>query len=365
MILLIFILCFGFLIMAHEFGHFLAAKKNGVKVEEFGIGFPPKIFGKKIGETVYSVNAIPIGGFVRILGEEGEARENNRSFAAKGLGQKISILVAGVGVNLLVAGLIFSLLFAVGFPMDVSNETLLPGQKAEIVITSIEKKSPAQIAGLKVGDVIWKVSNAKGQEFVPERITDFQTIVKENATSNLDLIIRRGSEIVTVKVSPRINHAEDVGPIGVSLMELAYYRYPFLRAIGEGFKHVAVLSQEMIVGLVQALKDWFVKKVTPQVTGPIGIASLSIQMAHIGWRYFFNFLAFLSTNLAIVNILPLPALDGGRVVLAIVEKIRKKPLSLKVVEAINGIGMLLLLGLSLVIALKDIIHLHLFSFLIK
>ena len=96
MILLIFILCFGFLITAHEFGHFIVAKKNGVKVEEFGIGFPPKIFGKKIGETVYSINAIPIGGFVRIFGEEGEASDNSHSFAAKKLWQKISILVTGV-----------------------------------------------------------------------------------------------------------------------------------------------------------------------------------------------------------------------------------------------------------------------------
>ncbi|HPS28226.1 MAG TPA: RIP metalloprotease RseP [Candidatus Paceibacterota bacterium] len=365
MILLIFILCFGFLIMAHEFGHFIVAKKNGVKVEEFGIGFPPKLFGKKIGETVYSINAIPIGGFVRIFGEEGEASDNSRSFAAKSIWQKISILVAGVGANLLVAGLIFSFLFTIGFPLDVSNEVLPAGKKAEIVITSIEKNSPAQVAGLKVGDVVLKVRNAKGQEFIPERITDFQKIVSENEIPDLNLIIKRGGETLNLQATPRVNHAQNVGPLGVSLMELVYYRYPLFRAVGEGFKHVVILSKEMVFGLIQAMKDWFVQKVTPQVTGPIGIASLSIQMAHIGWRYFFNFLAFLSTNLAIVNILPLPALDGGRVVLAIIEKLRKKSLPLKVVEAINGIGLLLLLLLSLLIALKDVAHLHLLSFLIK
>jgi len=209
------------------------------------------------------------------------------------------------------------------------------------------------------------VRDAEGKEFTPERITDFQKVVNENEAPDLNLIVKRGNEILTLEATPRVNHAPDVGPLGVSLMELAYYRYPFFRAIGEGFKHVIILSKEMVVGLIQVMKDWFVQQVTPQVTGPIGIASMSIQMAHIGWRYFFNFLAFLSTNLAIINILPLPALDGGRVVLAIIERLREKPLPLKVVEAINGIGLLLLLTLSLIIALQDIAHLHLLSFLIK
>ncbi len=365
MMLVIFILCFSFLITAHEFGHFLVAKKNGVEVEEFGIGFPPKIVGKKIGETVYSLNAIPIGGFVRILGEEGGEQDNPHSFTAKSLWQKIGILVAGVLANLLVAGLIFSILFTIGFPLDVSDEVLLVGEKPEIVIASIDKSSPAQLAGLKIGDIILKVVDSNGKELTPQRITDFQKIVNENKAPNLNLIVERKGETLNIKTVPYINHTKNTGPLGISLLELVYYRYPILRAVFEGFKHVIVLSKEMVLGLARVMREWFVQGITPEVTGPIGIASLSIQMAQIGWRYFFNFLAFLSTNLAIVNILPLPALDGGRVVLAIVEKIRKRPLSLKTVAIINGGGLLLLLLLSFVIALKDVVHLHLLSFLIK
>lgn len=365
MIIVIFILCFGFLIIAHEFGHFIVAKKNGVQVEEFGIGFPPKIIGKKFGDTIYSINAIPIGGFVRILGEEGGGIDNPKSFTTKSIFQKIGILIGGVSANLLVAGLIFSFLFTVGFPFDVSNDVLKVGEKPAMVIASVDKSSPAQLAGLKVGDIVLKVIDKNGVEVSPQRIKDFQKIVNDNQATNLHLIISRRNETLNIVTTPRVSHSKTTGPLGISLMELVYYRYPIFRAIFEGFKHVIVLSRDMVVGLCQVMKNWFVQKVTPEVTGPIGIASLSVQMAHIGWRYFLNFLAFLSTNLAIVNILPLPALDGGRVVLAIIEKIRRKALPLKMVEAINGIGLILLLLLSFVIALKDIVHLRLLSFLVK
>lgn len=366
MIILIFILCFSFLIIAHEFGHFLLAKKSGVRVEEFGIGFPPKIIGKKIGDTIYSINAIPIGGFVRILGEEGGETENPKSFSNKSLGQKISILAAGVIANLIIAGLIFSVLFTIGYPLDVSEEmTLKAGEKSQIVIASIEKGSPAKMAGLKIGDIVTKVTDSTGKETSLVRLVNFQKVVSENKTKLITLDVTRKDNALQIETVPRVSYNKASGSLGVSLMELVYSRYSFPRSVYEGFKHVLILAGDMFSGLFMAIRNWFIEGEAPEVSGPIGIASLSVQMAQIGWRYFFNFLAFLSTNLAIVNILPLPALDGGRIILAISEKIRKKPFPFKMVAAINGIGLILLLLLSFLIALKDMVRLNTLSFLFK
>ncbi len=366
MIILIFILCFSFLVIAHEFGHFLLAKRSSVKVEEFGIGFPPKIIGKKIGETLYSINAIPIGGFVRILGEEGGEIDNPQSFSAKSLRQKISILAAGVIANLIIAGLIFSILFTIGLPLDVSEEkTLKIGEKSQIVIASIEKGSPADMAGLKIGDVVTKITDSQGKETVFLRLSEFQNVVSQNKTKLITLEIVRKNNNLQIKAVPRVSYNKSSGSLGLSLMELVYSRYSFPRSVFEGFKHVLILAGDMFTGLFMAMRNWFIEGEPPEVSGPIGIASLSVQMAQIGWRYFFNFLAFLSTNLAIVNILPLPALDGGRIILAISEKLRKKPFPFKIVAAINGIGLILLLLLSFLIAIKDVSRLNTLSFLFK
>jgi regulator of sigma E protease len=359
MIILIFILCFSFLVIAHEFGHFLLAKKNGVKVEEFGIGFPPKIIGKKIGDTVYSINAIPIGGFVRILGEEGGELGNPQSFSSKSLGQKVGILAAGVITNLIVAGLIFSILFTIGLPLDVADQkTLKADEKPQIVIANVEKGSPAQMAGLKVGDVVIKITDSQGIETRPLRLADFQNIISENKTKLVTIEILRQNNSLQLKAVPRVSYNKNSGSLGLSLMELVYYRYPLPLAFFEGFKRVITLAGDMLVGLFVAMRNWFTQGEAPEVSGPIGIASLSVQMAQIGWRYFFNFLAFLSTNLAIINILPLPALDGGRIILAISEKIRRKPFPFKIVAAINGIGLILLLLLSFLIAIKDVARIN-------
>ncbi len=349
-----FIVILGLLIFVHEFGHFLAAKKNGVKVEEFGFGFPPRILGIKKGETTYSLNLIPLGGFVKIFGEDGEEKNNQRSFAAKKIWQRATILLAGVAMNIFLAIIVISLGFWLGLPTAVEDSQIVSG--AKIQITEIASNSPAQAAGIKAGDFIVKISGEKELVNI-EKISEVQNSIAENKGREIFITLRRGSEIREVKITPRVSSPAGEGALGVSLARITTTAFPWYKAIYEGFKMTFILIWAIISGLGYLIWQMVSYGRAPgvEIAGPVGIFSLTGQAAQLGFVYLLQLIALLSVNLAIVNALPFPALDGGRVLFLIIEKIKGSPVSQRVEKAIHSAGFVFLIILMLLITIQDIV----------
>jgi len=353
MTILIFILTLSILVLVHELGHFLMAKKMGVKVEEFGIGLPPKLFGIKKGETLYSVNLLPIGGFVKLFGEEYStplALDKNRTFVNKKPWQKTLIVLGGVLGNFLLGWFIFSYLVTQGVPVPTNN----------VIVEKVTKNSPASMAGLKEKDVILK--------FVPPispmspisltSSTSLITLTQKYAGKNVKLLVQRGHQQLTVDLVPRVNPPKGEGPLGIAITSFIEKKYPWYTApyygLIEAFNITAKISSElgkMLYNLVTFHKQ------NVDVAGPIGIANLAGQAVKFGKNAFLEFLALLSLNLAIMNILPFPALDGGRLVFVLYEGITKKRPNKNFEKYTNLIGFIMLLSLAAIITVNDVVKL--------
>lgn len=354
--IIIFIIILGLLIFVHEFGHFLVAKKNGVKVEEFGFGFPPRIFGIKKGETVYSINLIPLGGFVKIFGEEGEAKENHRSFAAKKIWQRAIILLAGVAMNVFLAAIVVSLGYGLGLPTAIDDSQMVSGAKVQI--TEIAPNSPAQIAGLKSGDIVVKILAEEELNNIG-KVNEVQNFIAKNKGEEIVMTLQRGRDVREVKVVPRINPPVGEGALGVDLARVTNVFYPWYQAIYEGVKTTFILIWTITVALGYLFWQLVSQGRAPgaEVAGPVGIFSLTGQAAQMGFVYLLQLTALLSINLAIINALPLPALDGGRVLFLIIEKIKGSPVSQRIERAIHSAGFVFLIILMLLITVRDVIKL--------
>jgi regulator of sigma E protease len=358
----LFLLVLGLLVLVHELGHFLVAKKFGVRVDEFGFGFPPRIVGKTFRGTLYSLNWIPLGGFVRIKGVAGDdssaiSRTDDDSFASKTFLRKYAILFAGIGMNLLLAVVLFAFTFAVGYDTastDTGNGAILSNDR--IIVSQIFAESPAAQAGIVPGDVIERYGDVQAPS-----IAGIKEYLAAHANDEVDLQLQReNGEDYTVHVIPQQITRDDetfVG-IGVGLEELVHARYPIHQAVWLGFKTTGVMVGEIFVSLGDLVKKIFTHgNVTQNLTGPVGIAVLTRQVADLGFVYLLQFAAMLSVNLAVFNFLPIPALDGGRIVFVLIEKIQKKPVSQRVEATIHNIGFLLLLALIFLVTWKDITHL--------
>lgn len=344
MSIIIFLLTLSVLVFVHEFGHFIAAKKSGVDVEEFGFGLPPRIFGKHFKGTIYSINLLPIGGFVRLKGEGGEVLGfgNEGSFSAAPKKKRALIIVAGVFGNLLLSYLILTFLFVVGSPR-------LSGK---ITIDEINKSSPAELVGVKPGDIIL---SANGKS-IDDSATLIQ-ITNGNKGKEMTLSLKRGSETVDLKIVPRVTHPENEGPLGVKLStvgEIVYDKYSVFIAPLEALKAIGANLVLMFMALVSMLQSLLSVKVPEGVTGVVGIYKLSTEASQIGVRVFLQFVSLVSLNLFVFNLLPLPALDGGRLLFVILEKIFKKRISLRIENAINNFGMAFLLLIFVLITFSDI-----------
>ena len=355
--ILVFIVGIAILILAHEFGHFIVAKKNGVLVEEFGFGFPPRLFGKKIGETIYSINLIPLGGFVRLYGEDMDQKIDqklkDRAFGNKKIWQRSLILVAGVVMNLVVGALFLAASYFMGMPQPV--ESLPQGTKADVFITQVMSSSPAQKSGIKMGDKVVGVIDATGKYFSISRANVFQKLIEQNKGKKITLKIIRDGKNMDVSIVPRISPPAGEGAIGVALTNTIIKRYSFLKSIWLGFKSALYFFGLIFYSLgVLVVKLFSHQHVGEVVSGPVGIFVLMKQMAGLGISYLCYFWAFLSINLAVINILPLPALDGGRLFFLLIEKIRRKAVSPKIEATIHQIGFFLLIFLMIFVTIKDI-----------
>ncbi len=365
-----FILILSVLVFVHELGHFLAARKFGAKAEEFGLGFPPRLFGfykstsgawkytwwrKEVidaADTIYSINLIPLGGFVKIQGEDGADKKDEMSFANKPIWQRTIILCAGVLMNVLLAVVIFTGMFFFG-----SNQSLegLPQNGAKITnrhleVVSVNLESPAARADIKPGDTIVAID---GHEMMT--VDELQEYVSDKAGKSLTYTIKRGDEELTKEITPIILQETNRGGIGIAPSEIGFIRYPWYRSIIEGVKTTGIFLWLIITGFADLISRLVTgHSVSNEVSGIVGIAVLTGQVADLGFSYLFQFAALLSLNLAFINILPIPALDGGRILFLIVEKIKGRPVKQETEAMVHNIGFMLLIGLMILVTFTDI-----------
>lgn len=356
--IIIFILILGLLVFVHEFGHFVVAKKNGVKVEEFGFGFPPRIFGIKRGETIYSINAIPLGGFVKIYGEEGEGKGSARSFVSKKAWQKAIILFAGVVMNVALAIFLFGLGHFIGLPSAIDENQASQYPDAKLQIVGVESGSPAANAGIIAGDIILSLTKADGEAVSGiQKTSDFQNFIEQEKGKEIKIVVERGAEKIETVLTPRPDPPANQGPVGVTLASIAKIRSPWYRALGDGLLTAIGLLWAIFLVLAEIIKNLFsAGRVGVDLVGPVGIFNITGQAANMGFIYLLQLTAVLSLNLAVINALPFPALDGGRALFLLIEKIKGSPVSPKVQNIIHSIGFAFLILLMVVITYRDIIR---------
>jgi regulator of sigma E protease len=357
--IIVFILILGILIFAHELGHFISAKKSGVKVEEFGFGFPPRIFAFKKGETTYSLNLFPVGGFVKIFGEErgDKISTSKRAFYNRPAWQRAIILFAGVFMNFLLAAVFFSIVHGIGTPGMVEKGQEASYRNIQVQIIEIAKNSPAEKAGIKIGDSILGISF--NQEVVQiKEVEDVQNFIASHIGEEITFSLKTGNEIFSKNIVPRPNPPQGEGAIGIAMAKTGLISYPWYTAIIKGFETAGKMIVIMI-GLFWLLIKTLILKGTMigEIAGPIGIYSLTSQFVKLGLVYVLQFAAILSINLAIINVLPFPALDGGRLLFLLIEKIKGKPIKFKTERLANSIGFAILILLMIVITFRDIIKL--------
>lgn len=353
---IVFIIILSILVFVHEFGHYIVAKRSGLMVEEFGFGFPPRIFGWKRGETLYSINLIPFGGFVKILGEEGEEKNNPRSFASKKVSTRILIVCAGVLMNILLMVAILMLGNFVGLPKVIERDVPPSAtvKDLRVQILNVVSKSPADLAGLKAGDIILTVS-ANGQTIRVGEVEELQNFIQKYLGEEVALKIKHRNEILEKKVLARKIHPQNEGPMGISLAKTATVSYPFYLAPIYGIKDSYLLTANFLKALFLLFKSLIVEgKMMGEVGGPVQIALLINEMTKMGFAFVLQFTALLSLNLAILNILPFPALDGGRLLFLVIEGVRRKPISANLEKNIHLAGFIILLILIILITIKDI-----------
>jgi regulator of sigma E protease len=408
--LIIFIIVLSVLIFVHEAGHFWAARIMGVKVEEFGFGLPPRAVGalkfrgerlelaaaekniqasenlpsdKEISEevakavkkikrwkffwgnhlpeaeegmkaddTIFSINWLPLGGFCNIKGADtmADATEQD-SFVSKAIWKRIIIISAGVIMNVVLAAVLFSAGYIIGLPESIDSadkDAIVSEQKIQII--QVLPDTPAAKTGLKAGDAIETID---GQKFTTD--AGLQNYVNSRAGKELNYQIKRDDKITDFKIVPEAKDGK--GQIGIAIINTGLVRYPWYLAIWKGAETAVILTWFIITAFYELLKNLIMGHgVAAQVAGPVGIAAMTGQYARMGFVYLLQFVGLLSLNLAVVNFLPFPALDGGRIIFLLIEKIKGSPVKREVEAAIHNVGFLALILLILVITVKDISH---------
>jgi regulator of sigma E protease len=364
--IIVFILILSVLVLLHELGHFIAAKRSGIGVEEFGFGLPPRLWGKKIGETIYSINWLPFGGFVRLVGEDptDEKKGQKNSFYVKSLGQRTKVVVAGVVANFILAiaifyVVLFALGFKVSFPLLFEHKFRFVEETRQVLISDITPGSPADSAGMKVWDSIIAVGGEKIFS-----IAQLQGVIRSSEDKSLNVVLEDSINNKTriVQATPVYSDQLNAPALGVELGELIVLNYqtPVQKILG-GFIHSYNTIDYSIDGFGQlvgfAVRERNIEPVSEGVSGPIGIAAITSQAVALGPISVLQLVGLLSLNLAIINILPIPALDGGRFLFIIIETITRRRVNPTIEKWTHSIGFAFLLALIVLITYNDILKL--------
>lgn len=354
MSIILFVLILGALIFVHELGHFLTAKKNGIRVDEFAIGFPPKIISVKRGGTKYSLNLIPFGGYVKIFGENPDEEsidpEAKDSFVNQSKWVQAAVLVAGVIFNIIFAWALFFIVLMSGMPAIVTDSNASDIQNANVVVTNVYPDSPASAIGIRPGDAIISINNIS--EGV--NIDLVQSEIQSNP-QGVSMQIMTGSDIRDIQITPIEGIVSSKPAIGIAMDRIGERKLPIHRAFVESIK----MTGESLKGIFLGFGDLF-KTITngdgnlDSVSGPIGIVSLVGDAAQFGWANLLSFTAMLSINLAVLNIMPFPALDGGRLLFLGYEGITRRKIKPQFANMVNGLGFMLLIGFMIFITFNDI-----------
>lgn len=384
---LIFIAILGLLVFVHELGHFVVAKKSGMQVDEFGFGFPPRLFGiQKLagkwkavwhrrasqsasapppdtgqeaalwapsaqrGATIYSINWIPLGGFVRILGENNQAASDPNSFINKPFWPRLLTLLAGVLMNLVLAWLLLSAGYIKGLPVALDGAGSLPAQAVltnqQVAILEVAPNSPAALAGIQAGDIILGVD---GREFSSAEALRQYVLLQAGREFRFEL--KRINQNLSAQVASRKQPQAGEGPTGIALGTLGLLSYPWYQAFWQGAQSTLLQLGQIVSGLYHLIIQG---QGLQSLGGPVKIAQITGQVRELGFIYLVQFAAFLSINLAVLNVLPFPALDGGRILFLLIEKLRRKRNNQKVEQIVNTAGFVFLLLLMLLVTARDI-----------
>ncbi len=348
----------GLLIFIHELGHFIMAKRVGIRVEKFSLGFPPNIISKKIGETTYCIGIIPLGGYVKMLGEnpdeegKGETGESGQTqftcdeFMSKSVGQRAAVIFAGPFMNYLLAIALLSGVYLAGRPVFDTTR---------IVLDDISKGDPADQAGLKSGDQIVSLDG------IPlERYDSLRTLVRAHKANPLQLTWVRGNDTMSATITPKVvaemneqGQVDSVGVLGFSQKIQRYESVGFLTSVSQGF----IMTHVLVWETAKFLKRLVTGQASIRlVGGPVFIAQQSGREAQKGLRFLFGFIALLSVNLAVLNVLPIPILDGGHLLFLLIEKIRGNPLSVRARAIAQQVGIVFLLGVIVLVTYNDILR---------
>ena len=366
--ILIFVVILLVLVLVHEFGHFSTAKFFGIRVDEFGFGFPPKLFSVKRGETEYSINLLPIGGFVKIFGENPDEEntsgpDSSRSFVNKPKYKQAIVLFAGVFANFLLAWILFSIGFISGLPTSVGSEPEgYEVSNAHLVVVSVLADSPAEKGGLKSGDKIISIQNRN--DFIKEINPDvLKSFIISHGEKEIEIAYVRGSNSDSniahiAKITPTKSSLDENPTIGIAMDEIGTLKLPFLRAFWEGLKLDWSMTKGTVIGLYTLIKEGIMGKGSfSSVTGPVGMVGIVGDAYQFGFVYLLSFAGLISVNLAIINLLPFPALDGGRLFFLLIEKIKGSRINQKFANGANMVGFVILIILMLFVTYHDIIKL--------
>ncbi len=360
--ILIVIATLALLILIHEFGHFLSAKLAGLKVEEFGFGFPPRLFGKKIRETIYSLNLIPFGGFVKIYGESEEAGptsdtlDKERNFAFKSVGARSMIVLAGTLANFIFGWILISLIFFSGSPTLADDNNRHQLQDIKVVISMVAQNSPAELTGLKPNDRILEVKTSNDLLVVKE-LDSFIKFIEKHKGEKIIFTISRGKQVLDIEVASRVNPPKNEGSTGIALAEIGLLKLPLLKSLTSGLAFSSEVTVTILETLGGIIKKIFIgAPLGETVVGPVGIVGIVAQGVNLGLVYVFRLIALISLNLAILNILPFPALDGGKLVFLGIEKIKGSPVSKKVEQVTHAAGFAFLILIMVIVTARDIMR---------
>lgn len=354
MTLIIFLIVLALLIFVHELGHFLVARWCGIRVDEFALGFGPKIFSKTVGETKYSLNLIPFGGYVKIFGENPDDEsingpDNERSFVHKPKWQQIAVLFAGVFFNFVFAAILIAVSFSSGVLASVESYPQYADRMTDpnIVISYVNPGSPAEEAGLKAGDMI-----------VAGSLEEIQNSINESQSNGVDITYIRNEEQMTTQVVAEEGIVEGKYAIGISMDNVATLQLPLHLAAVESVRYTFHVISATFVGLYDLIAGMFNgESKLSSVTGPVGIAGLIGDAAKLGFTYLLMFTAIISINLGVLNLVPFPALDGGRILFVLIEAVIRKPIKPVVANTFNAVGFCLLILLMIVVTFRDVARL--------